>query len=314
MGSGRTGLRARRVTPPAPTADETTEAASGWAWRWISWASWPVTPVILAVAVTAVVLDVVTAWWGHPRWTVGGLVMSPALPLGVVLAALVGPARVGLCRRSLQAWGEFVIVVGGMVAIASLAYERLLYVPFGLSGLVLGVVGEELVFRLAAIIVFGSLFARLSGHDWHDTSRWGVGPGVGALVAAGVVFSFLPGHVAQMGDVTTVAPFLSLGVVLGYVALRTGSLVPGVLVHLLANLTALLYLQGRLGADARFVVVTGAMVAMVAAAAVAGRRLGLLRRMPAVIDLRTDVSNPAAGELDWRLAPVARHGDAAARV
>ena len=79
MGSGRTGLRARRVTPPAPTADETTEAASGWAWRWISWASWPVTPVILAVAVTAVVLDVVTAWWGHPRWTVGGLVMSPAL-------------------------------------------------------------------------------------------------------------------------------------------------------------------------------------------------------------------------------------------
>ena len=100
-------------------------------------------------------------------------------------------------------------------------------------GLVLAALGEELVYRLAVLIVVGVVCAALLGRNWRNAEDWGTGPGVVAIAAAGIVFAFLPGHVAQMSDTFHALPFVSLGIVLGYVVLRTGALLPAALVHAL---------------------------------------------------------------------------------
>ena len=46
------------------------------------------------------------------------------------------------------------------------------------------------------------------------------------VLAAGLVFTLLPGHVAEMSDTLHALPFVCLGVVLGYAVLRTGALCP----------------------------------------------------------------------------------------
>jgi hypothetical protein len=107
-----------------------------------------------------------------------------------------------------------------------------------------------------------------------------------ALVGAALVFSMLPGHVEQMTGATSIVPFASLAVLLGYVALRTGSLLPGILVHVLLDVITLAYFAGELSAPARVSVAASALVALTLGFMVAGRRLGLRRRVPSVIDLR----------------------------
>jgi hypothetical protein len=82
----------------------------GWTWRWTGWASWPISPAVLWVCAVAVVVDVGTSWWGQPQWYLGRVSMSPALPLGVLLVALVGPGHVGFSRRSFVAWRELLIL------------------------------------------------------------------------------------------------------------------------------------------------------------------------------------------------------------
>ena len=78
----------------------------------------------------------------------------------------------------------------------------------------------------------------LAGRNWRDTAEWGTGPAIGGLVGAGIVFSLLPGHVQQMNGAANILPFFSLAVLLGYTALRTGSIIPGFLVHLSVDLAA----------------------------------------------------------------------------
>jgi hypothetical protein len=78
-----------RAAAPTDSVAPKSSEASGWAWRWTGWASWPISPAVLWVCAVAVVLDVGTSWWGEPEWYLGRVSMSPALPLGVLLVALI---------------------------------------------------------------------------------------------------------------------------------------------------------------------------------------------------------------------------------
>jgi hypothetical protein len=90
-----------------------------------------------------------------------------------------------------------------------------------------------------------------------------------------------------MTGATNLLSFLSLAVLLGYVALRSGSLLPGFLVHLAIDLAALAFFAGELSSLLRMLVDVGALVGAVLGLMLAGRRLGLRRRTPRVIDLRS---------------------------
>ena len=168
--------------------------ASGWAWRWIGWASWPISPAVLWVCAAAVVVDVGTSWWGEPEWYLGRVSLSPALPLGVAPGRadrsppprLLAPeparlARVPAARRrrSSLVW--------------CISYPQSVAAWRDVEGIVVAVAGEELVYRLAAVILVGALCARFAGRNWRDTAAWGDGPAIGGLIGAGLVFSVLPG-------------------------------------------------------------------------------------------------------------------------
>ncbi len=73
------------------------ERAGVWVWR--RWTRWPLTPGILVVAALAVGVDAVTAWQNVSIGSLGRVAMSPALPLGVLLAC-----RVGLRRLAASGW------------------------------------------------------------------------------------------------------------------------------------------------------------------------------------------------------------------
>jgi hypothetical protein len=246
----------------------------------------PISPAVLWVCAVAVGLDVGTAWWGKPEWYLGRISMSPALPLAVVLVVLIGPRHLGFSRTSLRAWREFLLLGGPLVLVWSISYPGNVAVLRDVEGVVIAVAGEELVYRLAAVLLIGALCARIVGRNWRDTAQWGSGPAIAGLVGGGLVFSVLPGHVAQMTGATNILPFLSLGILLGYVLLRSGSIIPGFLVHLAIDLAALSYLAGELPAGLRVFVDVGALVGVVLGLMLAGRRLGMRRRMPRVIDLR----------------------------
>jgi hypothetical protein len=269
---------------PKPVTDHA--RSSGWAWRWTGWASWPISPAVLWVCALAVGIDVVTSWWGQPEWYLGRISMSPALPLCVVLIALVGPRNLGFSRRSLAAWREFLMLGGAVLLAWCASYPQNVAERRDVEGIVVAVAGEELVYRLAAVILVGALCARLAGRNWRDTAQWGTGPAIGGLVGAGLVFSSLPGHVDQMTGAVNILPFLSLAVLLGYTALRSGSLIPGFLVHLTIDLAALAFFAGALPNSLRVLVDVGALIALELGLMLAGRRLGMRRRMPRVIDLR----------------------------
>lgn len=270
---------------PMPRGDEA--RTTGWAWRWVGWASWPISTAVLWVCAVAVVTDVGTSWWGHPEWYLGRVSMSPALPLGALLIALIGPRNLGFSRQSFRAWREFLMLGGPIVLVWCISYPQSVAAGRDVEGIVVAVAGEELVYRLAAVVLVGALCARCAGRNWRDTADWGTGPAVGGLVGAGLVFSSLPGHVEQMTGAANIVPFLSLAVLLGYVALRSGSLLPGFLVHLTIDLAALAFFAGELPSLLRVLIDVGALVGVVLGLMLAGRRLDLRRRVPRVIDLRS---------------------------
>ncbi len=254
--------------------------STGWAWRWVGWSSWPLSPLVLWVCAATVVIDVGTSWWGEPEWYLGRISMSPALPLGVLLLALIGPRHLGFSRPSLRAWREFLVLGGPLAVVWCISYPQSVAVWRDVEGVVIAVAGEELVYRLAAVVLIGAACAKVAGHNWRDTADWGTGPALGGLVGAGLVFSSLPGHVEQMTGAANLVPFLSLAVLLGYVALRSGSILPGFLVHLVIDLAALASFAGELSAPLRVLIDVGALVGVVLGLMLAGRRLGLRRRPP----------------------------------
>jgi hypothetical protein len=261
--------------------------ATGWAWRWLGWASWPISAAVLWVCAAAVTVDVTTSWLGEPEWYLGRISMSPALPFAVLLVVLIGPRNLGWSRRSFRAWREFLLLGGPIVLVWCISYPQSVAEWRDIDGIVVAVAGEELVYRLAAVVLLGAACAGLAGRNWRDTAEWGTGPALGGLVGAGLVFSALPGHVDQMTGATNIVPFLSLAVLLGYVALRSGSLLPGFVVHLTIDLAALSFFAGELPSALRVLIDLGALVGLVLGLMLAGRRLGLRRRVPRVIDLRS---------------------------
>jgi len=277
----------RLVVPVVAHRSDAEAATDGarWVTRWRGWADWPLSLPLLALAAFAVALDVTTAWTGTALGSLGRIATSPALPLALLLAAWVGAGRVGLSRERVRAWREYALAVGVVLALATVGYAVAFARPAEAIGLVVAALGEELVYRFAAVIVFGALAARLLGRPWRNPRDWGTAPGLLGLAAAAVLFSALPGHVVQVTGPSTSVAFASLALVLGYTVLRTGTVWPAVMAHALLNLTAIATWQTAGPQGLRVALAATVLVSLVAAADVAGRRLGLRRRVPTVIDL-----------------------------
>lgn len=260
-------------------------ADARWILRWRGWADWTLRPWVLVLAAVTVALDVVTAWTGVSLGSLGRVPVSPALPLAAVLVASLRPAGLGWSRPDRVAWRELAGAVGLVLALATLGYAVNLGRPAEAIGLIVAALGEELVFRLAAILVLGAVTAAILGRDWRHPRQWGTGPGLVGLLSAALVFTALPGHVDQITGATTSVSFASLGLVLGYTVLRTGAIWPAVMVHALLNLTTIAAWDHQGLAELRVGIAGVALLALVAAAEVAGRRLGLRVRVPTVVDL-----------------------------
>ena len=256
--------------------------ASGDTWRWIRWTRWPLNLGIVLCAVATVLVDVVTAWLNIDMGNMGRVPLSPALPLGLLLAALVGFRRLGADRANGYAWREFLIGSGIALLFGVIIYSVQIHGSTEAFGLMIAALGEELVYRLAVLIIVGVFCAAALGRNWRNAEDWGTGPGVVAIAAAGVVFAFLPGHVAQMSDTLHAVPFVSLGVVLGYVVLRTGALVPAAVVHALLNLATIAADTGHAPIELRTALSAAALLALLAGTIVAGWRLGILRKVEPV--------------------------------
>ncbi len=254
-------------------------ARSEMVWRWVRWTRWPISVPIFWLAVATVVVDVLTAWIDFDFGALGRVPTSPALPLGIALALAIGLRRLGFDKANRLAWREFLIAGGVALFLSVIAYG--LYIG-GLAegiGLVVGALGEELVYRLAVLVVVGAIAAKLLGRNWRNAEDWGMAPGIAAIVAAGVVFSLLPGHVQQMSDTLHAVPFVSLGVVFGYVVLRTGALLPAAIVHALLNLATIAAVYENTAIMFRTALAATALLALIAGTIVAGRRLGILRQV-----------------------------------
>jgi hypothetical protein len=251
-------------------------------WQWCRWTRWPLTNVVVLVAAITVGFDVITAWAGFDFGHLGAVPVSPTLPIEIVLIALVGWRRLGLDRNNLHAWREFLAVAMAALLFAVIQYSLHIGGFDEAFGLVLAAFDEEVVYRLAVLILVGSLVAKLTGRNWRNAEDWGAGAGLTAIVASGVVFTVLPGHVAQMSDALHALPFVCLGMVLGYAMLRTGALLPGVLVHALLNLATIAAFTGEMSTSLRTALAATSLVALVLGTVVAGRRLGIFRLVPVV--------------------------------
>jgi len=260
--------------------DEQSVDAPQHEWRWCRWTRWPLSPAILFVAALTVAFDVSTAWFDVTLGHLGRVPVSPTLPLEILLVSMIGFRRLGLDRANIWAWREFLAISGAVIVFG--VYEYSVHVG-GVTealGLVLAAFDEEMVYRLAVLVLVGALCAKLSGHNWRHTEDWGVGPGVIAVFAAGGVFALLPGHVAQMSDSLHALPFVALGIVLGYAVLRTGALLPAATVHALLNLATIAAWAGLISMPLRTALAAAALISLVLGTVVAGRRLGLYKKMP----------------------------------
>ena len=251
-------------------------------WRWCRWTRWPLTLQIVAVAALTVGFDVLTTWLGFNLGYLGRVPISPTLPLELVLAAMVGWRRLGLDRANLSAWREFLLIAGAALLFGVWQYTLHIGGFAEAMGLVLAALDEEFVYRLAVLILVGATCAKLMGRNWRNAEDWGVGPGVVAILASGLIFALLPGHVAQMSDTLHALPFVCLGMVLGYAVLRTGALFPAVVVHALLNLATIASFHGDISPMLRTSLSAIALIALVVGTVVAGRRLGIFRLVPVV--------------------------------
>lgn len=251
-------------------------------WRWCRWTRWPLSPAILFVAALTVAFDVTTAWFDVTLGHLGRIPVSPTLPLEILLVSMIGFRRLGLDRSNIWAWREFLGISGAVIVFGVFEYSAHVGGFAEALGLVLAAFDEEMVYRLAILVLVGSVCAKLSGHNWRHTEDWGVGPGVIAVFSSGFVFALLPGHVAQMSDSLHALPFVALGIVLGYAVLRTGALLPAAVVHALLNLATIAAWAGEISMPLRTALAASALIALVLGTIVAGRRLGIYRKMPVV--------------------------------
>lgn len=257
-------------------------------WKWLRWTRWPLNRVIVGVAAATVLFDVVTAWRGVDLGHLGFVPISPTLPLEAALVVLLGWRRLGLDRTNLEAWHEFLGVATAAMLFGVIQYSRHIGGFGEAMGLVLAALDEEIVYRLAVLILVGAIAAKLRGRNWRNAEDWGVGPGLAAIVASGLVFTVLPGHVAQISDALRALPFACLGMVLGYAMLRTGALLPAVVVHALLNLATIATFAGDMNPAVRSVLAAALLLSLVLGTIVAGRRLGIFKQVPVVEPVPVD--------------------------
>jgi len=232
---------------------------------------------------------------------IGRIPVSVALAPGLVTIAAVGPRRL-LGHRGWTAppagfW------TAGLVALvsASFVYVRAFDRWVDVGGLAAAAFTEEIVYRLAAPIFCAALLVRLGVRV---RSARAVG-----FVAAGVWWSFLPGHVGQMDGPVAVASFAAAGLLFGLVVVRSGSVLAATLVHVVMNLLAFTDWAGELGPHDRRLLVAALLGLFVFT-------FGRPQRQPAtdadtVIDLRDDATVLDLTELE---RPGATAGDRSLRV
>ncbi len=256
-----------------------------WVRRWDGWAHWELTFGMLVLAAAVVAVDVATAWAGWNLGYVGRFPVSVALPGAALLVLWLGAGAVGCSSAALVRWREFAIGAVVLAPVVVTGYVGRAGTSEDAFGLLVAAVGEELVYRFALLLVVGAVTARLLGRDWRRPARWGNGPGAVALVVAGIVFSLLPGHVAQMQAAISTLPFASLSLVLGWAVLRTGALWPVIITHVVLNLATFGSAAGGISGTERVLICLTALIGLLVGADLAGRRTGTLRTVPTTIDL-----------------------------
>jgi membrane protease YdiL (CAAX protease family) len=260
-------------------------AEARWVRRWRAWASWRLTPDVVVLSAIAVVIDMVTAWTNTELGHLGIVQVSPALPIIIIIATRIGFGALGCSRDERVAWREYLVGATSFLALFAVMFAMRVGTPGDAVGVLVAAVTEEMVYRVAVVIVVGAACARLLGREWRDPVRWGLAPGLVALAAAAACFSALPGHVGQMRGGMTMLPFASLSLLLGYVVLRTGAVWPAIVTHALLNLITLVALSRPDPSPLRLVFAAVTLGSFIVAADVAGRRRGRVNRIPSVIDL-----------------------------
>jgi membrane protease YdiL (CAAX protease family) len=248
--------------------------------QWSEWTDWLVPPVAVLLAVLVVATAAAAVWSGVILRPLDGPGFTPALPAAVILATFVGWTQLGLGRTELAAWRETLLVIGGLLVAVGLVFVARVGSPGEVLAFGIGSLEEELVFRLAAPLALGGLTAWALGRPVGDLRSWGSGPCAVAVVGSAVVFTCMPGHLAQVAGPLQLVPFLSIAMLLTYIVLRTGALLPGVAVHALLNLATVAYLEGAIPNPVWAAVVIVGLGAYALGAERAGRRLGLMTPVP----------------------------------
>lgn len=212
--------------------------------RWAAWA-----PIRTADATVLVALGVVAgttaAVWAGALWRpVAGPGFTPMLFASLALAGLVGVRQLGVTRARLGNWGPSYAVWA--VVLALTVHPFLAHVGGwrAVGAFFVGALEEELVFRLAAVLAFGGVTAWWLRRPPGDLSRWGTAPRVVAVAGSSLLFLAMPGHLAQVRSPLAVVPFVAVAVSFGYVVLRTGDLLPGVVAHAVLNLATVTHTEG----------------------------------------------------------------------
>ena len=274
----------RRVVPVvARGAVEAATEGARWVTRWQGWADWPLSLPLPARRDHRRPrrhhrLD------GHGARVVRAHRDVAGTATRAAARRLGRPRPCRLLPRRVRAWREFALAVG---VVLGLANPRL-PVAFGRPPRRWGSSSRP----SARSSSTGSRPSSSSGRSppacsagRGATRDWGTAPGLLGLLAAAALFSGLPGHVVQVNGPSTSVAFASLALLLGYTVLRTGTVWPAVLAHALLNLTTIATWQASGPQGLRLALAAATLVALVAGADVAGRRLGLRRRVPTVIDL-----------------------------
>jgi membrane protease YdiL (CAAX protease family) len=209
----------------------TTRAEASTSWR----VPHPVATVVLALVVTVVASFLFSRATGLLGQVVDAPVGAFTLAAGVLLTA-ASPTRFGWAWHDTgRHWRAVLAALGAVIAVVA-AYRVLGHVtPYepSVAEFLLVPPGEEVLFRGFVVTVLLVLFRRSMTPS--DTALW-------AVIVAAVGFGV--GHLGNFGYVPTVfvvfqvAVAVALGIVAGWLRVRTASLIAPVLVHAAVNVVA----------------------------------------------------------------------------
>jgi hypothetical protein len=245
--------------------------------RWLGWSPLHCDQALVPVAAAIVVGETMAAWAGivwHPQ---GGPGITPVFVAAMLLASLVGFRSLGCSTAQLKAWREYTVCAAVLVLAVSVAFILRVGSVAAVGSFLLVAGEEELVFRLAAPLAAGGIAAWCLGRDAGSILEWGRGPRIAALATAAATFTIGPGHLREIGNSPLRAvPFVAIGLLFGYVVLRTGNLIAGLPVHVVINLATVCYLDGAITREVWALMVIAALGCFALGAERAGRRLGVV--------------------------------------